>query len=120
MNYFKCSDYPCRKVKELLKATNQIGYLYGACKALQPTCLESLSKEELQCDLCKIETVLEKIANGTTSYPNSSVARLTSDHALLVMIYMDQKWWEGERFSLYASVKYWIQVLLSNKNTIRL
>lgn len=118
MNYFKCRDYPCLKVKELLKATDKIGYLYGACKALQPSYLESLSKTELQCDLCKMETVLEEIANGTTSYPNSSVVRFISDHTILLMIYMDQKWWKGVKFSLYTSVKQWIQLLLSNKNTV--
>lgn len=119
MNYFKCSDYPCRKVEELWKATDKIGYLYGTCKALQSPYFENISKIELQCDLCQIETVLEEITNGTTTYPNSSVASFTSDHTLLVMIYMDQKWWEGVRVSLYASLKHWIHLLSSNKNTLK-
>lgn len=119
MNYFKCSDYPCRKVEELWKATDKIGYLYGTCKALQSPYFENISKTELQCDLCQIETVLEEMTNDTASYPNPSVVRFISDHTLLFMIFMDQKWWAGERFSLYASLKQWVQLLLSNNNTIK-
>lgn len=120
MNYFKCSDYPCHEVKELLKATDKIDYLYGSCKALQSPGFENLSKAELQCGLCMIETVLEEIMNGTTAYPNSSVVRFTGDHTLLIMAYMDQMWWKGMRHSLYISVKYWLQFLVSNKKTIKL
>lgn len=50
MNYFKCSDYPFNRVKELWKATGKTGCLYGPCKALRPSCPEALSKAELQCD----------------------------------------------------------------------
>ena len=119
MNYFKCSDYPCPKVEELLKATDKIGHLYGSCKALQLSSLENLSKTELQCDLCQMETVLEEITEDTASYSNSSVAKFTSDHTLLMAIYLDQQSWKGMKLSLYVSVKHWMQLLWSDNNTVK-
>lgn len=115
MNYFKCCYYPCPKVKKLLKETDKIGYLYQSCKALQVSDPKYLSKIELQCDLCKMETVLEEVIDDTTYYSNSSVARFTSDHTLLITIYMDEKWWNGVKPTLYISVKHWIQILWSYK-----
>lgn len=72
-------------------------------------------KKELQCDLCRIETVIDEIAAGKTDYSNVEVARLCSEHTLAVMAYMNFGVWHTLHLSHYESAKFWIHYLFNKE-----
>lgn len=116
MNYLKCKDYPCIKVRELLEDDDKLDYLFMKCRCLNPSTVEQESRKELQCDLCRIETIIEGIADGKLECPNAAeLGILCSESKLPLTIFLSYDWWHTQKLSCFGKAKYWFQLLLSKE-----